>query len=76
MLFLREAEDRAASLTGWEDWGVLEALRSSPSYQETTHELAESALLAGDRSVEVLEVEGGDLRLEALQRALDRRKLS
>jgi len=76
VLFLREAEDRAASLTVWEDWGVLEALRSSPSYRKITHELAESALLARDHSVEVLEVEGGDLRLEALQGALDRRKLS
>ena len=76
VLFLREAEDRAASLTVWEDWGVLEALRSSPSYRKITHELAESALLAGDHSVEVLEVEGGDLRLEALQGALDRRRLS
>jgi hypothetical protein len=75
-LFLREAEDRAASLTFWEDWGVLEALTSSPSYRETTHELAESAFLAGDHSAEALEVEGEDLRLEALQGALDRRILS
>jgi heme-degrading monooxygenase HmoA len=76
VLFLREAEDRAASLTVWEDRGAVEALTSSPSYRETTHELAESALLAGDHSVEVLEVEGGDLRLEALLGALDRTKLS
>jgi heme-degrading monooxygenase HmoA len=76
VLFLREAEDRAASLTVWEDWGVLEALTSSPSYRETTHELAESAFLAGDHSAEALEVEGEDLRLEALQGALDRRILS
>jgi hypothetical protein len=52
--------------------GTVEALESSPSYRETTHELAESALLAGDQSVEVFEVEGGDLRPEALMRALDR----
>jgi heme-degrading monooxygenase HmoA len=72
VLFLRQAGDRAASLTIWEDVGVVEALQSSRSYRETTHELAESSLLAGNESVEVLEVEGGDLRPEALARALDR----
>jgi heme-degrading monooxygenase HmoA len=72
VLFLRQAEDHASSLTIWEDAGAVEALESSPSYRETTHELAESALLAGDESVEILEVEGGDLRPEALVRVLDR----
>ena len=76
MLFLRYAEDHAASLTIWEDTGAVEALQSSPSYREITHELAESALLAGDESVEVLEVEGGDLRPEALVGALDRTRLA
>ena len=72
VLFLRYAEDHAASLTIWEDRGAVEALQSSPSYREITRELAESALLAGNESVEVLEVEGGDLRPEALVEALDR----
>ncbi len=72
VLYLRQAEDHAASLTIWEDRGAVEALQSSPSYRETTHELVESALLAGNESVEVLEVEGGDLRPEALVRTLDR----
>ncbi len=72
VFFLRATEDRAASLTIWEDRGAVEALTSSPSYRETTHELAESALLAGSESVEILEVEGGDLRPEALVRVLDR----
>jgi heme-degrading monooxygenase HmoA len=72
VLFLRQAEDHAASLTLWEDAGAVEALQSSPSYRQTTHELAESALLTGNESVEVFEVEGGDLRPEALPRALDR----
>ncbi len=72
VLFLRYAEDHAASLTIWEDRGAVEALQSSPSYRETTRELAEGALLAGNESVEVLEVEGGDLRPEALVEALDR----
>jgi heme-degrading monooxygenase HmoA len=72
VLFLRQAEDHVAEITLWEDRGAMQALQSSPSYREITHELAESALLGGDRSVEVLEVEGGDLRPEALRGALDR----
>ena len=76
VLFLRDTEDRAVSITIWEDRGTVEALQSSPSYRETTHELAESALLAGNESVEVLEVEGGNLRPEALVGALDRTRLA
>ncbi len=76
VLFLRYAENHAASLTIWEDRGAVEALQSSPSYRETTHELAESALLAGNESLEILEVEGGDLRPEALVGALDRTRLA
>jgi len=72
VLFLRQAEDRTASLTIWEDAGAVEALQSSPSYREITNELAESALLTGNESVEIIEVEGGDLCPEALVRALDR----
>jgi heme-degrading monooxygenase HmoA len=66
VLFLRQAEDRAASLTFWEDTGAVEALFSSPSYRRTVRELAESDLLAGKQSEEVFEVEGGDFRPEAL----------
>ena len=76
VLFLRQAEDQAASITIWEDMGAVAALQSSPSYREITRELAESALLAGNESVEVFEVEGGDLRPEALVRALDRTRLA
>jgi heme-degrading monooxygenase HmoA len=72
VLFVRQAGGHAASLTVWEDAGAVEALQSSPSFQEITHELAESALQTGDQSVEVFEIEGGDLRPEALVRALDR----
>jgi heme-degrading monooxygenase HmoA len=71
-LFLRQAEDHAASLTIWEDAGAVEALQSSRSYWETAHELAEGALLVGDQSVEVFEVKGGIIRPEALVRALRR----
>jgi heme-degrading monooxygenase HmoA len=70
VLFLREADDRVASLTIWEDIGAVGALTSSPSYRRTARELAESGLLAGGQSEEVFEVEGGDLRPEALLRVL------
>ena len=72
VFFLRAAEDRVASITIWEDGGAVEALESSPSYRRTARELAESGLLAGEPSVEVLEVEGGDLRPEALMVSLTR----
>ena len=72
VFFLRATEDRAASITIWEDRGAVEALESSPSYRRTDRELAESGLLAGEPSVKILEVEGGDLRLEALVVALAR----
>jgi heme-degrading monooxygenase HmoA len=66
VFFLRATEDRAASITIWEDRGAVEALESSPSYRRTDRELAESGLLTGEPSVKILEVEGGDLRPEAL----------
>jgi len=66
VLFVRQAEDRAASLAIWEDTGAVDALASSPSYRRTARELAESGLLAGERSEEVFEVEAGYLRPEAL----------
>jgi heme-degrading monooxygenase HmoA len=66
VLFLREAGNRVASITIWEDRGAVEALESSPSYRGTARELAESGLLAGKRSVETFEVVGGILRPEPL----------
>lgn len=72
VLFLRAAEGNAASITMWEDGGAVEALKSSPSYRRADHELAESGLLGGEQLVEILEVEGGDLRPEALLVALAR----
>lgn len=72
VFFLRAAEDRVVSLTVWEDEGAVEALESSPSYRQAASELAESGLVAGEPSVETLEVEGGDLRPEALVGALAR----
>jgi len=70
VLFLRHAEDRAASITIWEDRGAVEAVTSSPSYRRTARELEEGGLLAGEQSEVVFEVEGGDLRPDALLRAL------
>ncbi len=64
----------AASITIWEDAGAVQALQSSPSYRRTTRELAEGGLLAGEKSVELLEVEDGELRPEALLGTLARTK--
>ena len=72
VLFLQGSGCDAVSITIWEDRGTVEALESSPSYRKTTHELAKSGLLRGEQSVELLEVEGGYLRPEALVGALDR----
>lgn len=69
-LFLREAVDRAVSLTLWEDSGAVEALESSPSYRKMTREMVEEALFAGEPSVEIWEVQSGELRVEALLRVL------
>lgn len=73
VLFSNE-KDRAVLLTLWEDRGAVDALESSPSYQRTELELAERKLLKGSPSVEVLEVVGGDLRLEAFVESLGRTK--
>jgi heme-degrading monooxygenase HmoA len=70
VLFLRQAEDHAASLIIWEDRGAVEAVKSSPSYRRAVRELAGSDLLAGEQWEEVFEVEGGDLRAETLLGAL------
>ena len=70
VLFVHQAEDRAASLTIWEDTGAVEALASSPSYRRTVRELEESDLLTGEQSEEVIEVVGEELRPEALLGAL------
>ena len=76
VFFLRHAKDHAASLTIWENKSAVEALQSSPSCRKTAHELAQSTLLAGNESVEVFEIVGGDLRPEALVRTFDRTRLA
>jgi heme-degrading monooxygenase HmoA len=70
VLFLREAGTCAASVTVWEDRGVVDALESSPSYRRTSRELADGGLLAGEQAIETFEVVGGDLRPEPLILAL------
>jgi heme-degrading monooxygenase HmoA len=69
-LFVRQAENHAASLTIWEDTGAVDALASSPSYQRTVRDLEEGDLLAGEQSEGVFEITGGDLCPEALIGAL------
>jgi heme-degrading monooxygenase HmoA len=70
VLFLREGGTCAASVTVWEDRGVVDALESSPSYRRTIRELVDGGLLAGEQAVETFEVVGGDLRPEPLMLAV------
>lgn len=67
-------DDTAISITVWEDAGAVRALPSSPSYRKATRELAEGGLLASEATVELLEIEGGELRPEALLETLARMK--
>lgn len=76
VLFARATQDRTLSITVWEDGGAVEALESSPSYRETTREMAELGLLSGGWTVEILEVTDAVFRVEALLGTLDRRRSS
>ena len=70
VLFLREADDRAAALTFWEDEEAIQALATSPSYNRTVETLLATGLLRGEQSVEVFEVEGGELLTQELVKGL------
>ncbi len=70
VLFLREADDRAAALTFWEDEEAIRALAASPSYKETVETLLATGLLRGEQTVEVFEVRDGELMTHELIRAL------
>ncbi len=59
VLFMREATDRAAVLTLWEDEKAVEGLEASPLYRQTVEAILGSGLLAGEQSVELFEVHGG-----------------
>jgi heme-degrading monooxygenase HmoA len=70
VLFLREADDRAAALTFWEDEEAIQALATSPSYNRTVEALLATGLLRGEQTVEVFEVKDGELLMQELVRAL------
>lgn len=74
VLFLRQAETSAVSITIWEDLGTVEALESSPSYGRMAREPSKRGLLMNAPRVDLLEVDSGDLRLEALATALGQTK--
>ena len=74
VLFLREAGDRAAALTVWEDEGTLRALDASPSYARTVEKLLATSLLKGEQTVEVFRVAGGQADTEEWAEALRRRQ--
>ena len=70
VLFLREADDRAAALTFWEDEEAIQALATSPSYNRTVETLLATGLLRGEQTVEVFEVNCGELFTQELIKAL------
>ena len=65
VLFLR-APKECAALSLWEDMGAVDALATSPTYQETVSQLRATGLLRGQQSVEIFEARGGTVRSEAL----------
>ena len=60
-LFIREEADRAAVLTLWENEKAVVELEASPLYRKTVEVILGSGLLAGEQSVEVFEVHGGQV---------------
>ena len=65
VLFLRTEKDYAA-LSLWDSIQVVEKLAHSSIYQETVQQLQATGLLEGQQAVEVFEVRGGFLDLQAL----------
>ncbi len=70
VLFLGRQKDRAV-LTVWRDLLAVEALAHSSTYQETSTELNATGWLVGQTSVEVFEVQGSFLDLQALAHLLE-----
>lgn len=70
LFFLGTQKDRAV-LSLWKDLSCVEALAQSSTYQETSAQLAATGLLVGQTSVEVFEVQGGSLDLQALTHLLE-----
>jgi heme-degrading monooxygenase HmoA len=71
-LFMREEADRAAVLTLWEDEKAIEELEASSFYRKTVEVILGSGLLAGEQSVEVFEVHGGQVLAGELAARLGR----
>jgi len=65
VMFLRSGENCCA-LTFWKDLESVQALKTSTSYLEAAAFYSNSGMLVGDPSLEVFEVSGGFLDLEAL----------
>jgi len=70
VLFLREADDRAAALTVWEDEKALRGFETSTSYARTVEKLLSTGLLRGEQSVEVFRVAGGRMLARELPEIL------
>jgi heme-degrading monooxygenase HmoA len=70
VLFLREANDRAAALTLWRDEEAIQALEASPLYNLTVEALLATGLLRGEQTVEVFEVRDGEFLTHELVRTL------
>lgn len=68
VMFLRSNENCFA-LSFWKDRESVEKLKTSTSYLEASAFYASSGMLVGDPSLEVFEVSGGFLDLEAFARA-------
>jgi len=62
VVFVRTSDGAgAAACTLWQDWGAIERLAQSHTYQATVARLLDTGLLTGTQSVEVLEVATGAL---------------
>jgi heme-degrading monooxygenase HmoA len=61
VLFASGEETERVVLSFWEDAGAVAALEHSPSYGETVDALLATGILTGDQTVEVLNVDGGEL---------------
>ena len=62
------SDGRRAVATLWEDADSIERLSRSTTHQATVSRLAETGLLRGQQSVEVLTEHGDPLHVEALER--------
>jgi heme-degrading monooxygenase HmoA len=60
VLFTRSGAT-CAVISLWEDAAAAEALESSPSYRETVKRITQAGFLVGPQSVEVFDVNGGDM---------------